>query len=120
MLTVVRGDQLVGAVVWLAPLNTPLAVGCALRELVRPVHPINAGVDVVLVAGTNLEDAGNPVVVRPLPRLVDGSARSSTFLSLDAGVVGDINEALAEILDAIDYSVKRGRLAINSGCRQCR
>ena len=78
-----------------------LAVVRPLRELIGPVHPINARIHVVFVASANLQDAGNPVVVRLLPRahrfVVVGG-----FLSLNARVVCDVDETLTEVFYSID------------------
>jgi hypothetical protein len=54
---------------------------------------------VVLVARADLEDAGNPVVIRLLPRV---HRLVVSFLALDAGVVRDVDEAFAKVLDPID------------------
>ena len=111
VLTVVGRDQLVQAVVWLAALDRLPAVVGALRELVGPVHPVDPGIHMVLVARADLQDAGHPVVVRLLPILhrlvvVDG------LLPLDAKVVGDVDEALAKVLDPINCAKKRTRVLV--------
>lgn len=91
-------DQLVLPVIWLSPVHDPLAIVCPRRQLVRPVHPINAGIDVVLIAGADLEDSGDPVIVR----LFGGLSRlAGVLLSFDGRVIGDKDEALAEVLDAV-------------------
>ena len=97
----VGGDQLVCAMVLLTPLNSLLAIVCAVRELVGPVHPVDAGIDVVLIAGTDLKNASNPVIVRLLPGL---HYLAGTLLSLNARVVCNVDESFAEILDPINCS----------------
>ena len=54
LLTVIRGDQLVHAVVRLAAPDRLLAVARSLRELIGPVHPVDARIYVVLVACADL------------------------------------------------------------------
>ena len=70
----------------LAALDGLLTIVCTMRELVWPVHPVDAGINVMLVACPNLQNTRHPVIVRLLPRL-DRS-----------------DKALAEVLDAVDCS----------------
>lgn len=62
--TVVGSNQLVMAVVWLTTACVFLALHRAFWKLLWPVHPIDAGIDVMLVTGTDLQDARNPIVLR--------------------------------------------------------
>jgi hypothetical protein len=62
----VGGDQLMHAVIWLAALDYLLAVMRPRRELLRPVHPVDPGIHVVLVARPDLQDAGDPIIIRLL------------------------------------------------------
>ena len=119
MLTVIRRDQLVHAVVLLTALNRFSAIVCSLRELVGPVHPIDSCIHVVLVACADFQDARNPVVVRLLPGLhrfvvIDG------FLALDAEVVRDVDEAFAEVLDSIHCASGQALLLVQRGLRPAR
>lgn len=98
--------------VWLATFDQPVAVASALRQLIWPVHPEDASVDVVLVAGADLENPGDPVVSRPF----EGSGLllvcvCQVLLPLDACIVGDEDEALAEIFDVVDWNAEDSRLA---------
>ena len=95
----VRRDQLMGAVVRLSALHPLLPVGRTRREVLRPVHPINPGVDMVLVAGANLQNARNPLILGPPSRTV---LRIGILLALDAGVVRHVDEAFTEVLGPID------------------
>lgn len=111
MLTVVGRDQLVHAVVWLAAVDYLLAVVRPLWELVRPVHPVDSRVNVVFVAGADLQDAGDPVVVglrHRVHRLIAG------FLALDAGVVCDVDEAFAKVFYSVDCATERTSLLVRS------
>lgn len=92
-------DQFVGAVVRLPALNPLLPVSRPRREVLRPVHPINPGVDVVLVAGADLQNARNPLVLGPPPRTV---LRIGILLALDAGIVRNVDEAFTKVLGPID------------------
>lgn len=108
----IRGDQLPGAMVWLAPFDKLVAVASVLRQLIWPVHPEDAGVDVVLVAGANLENAGNPVVGRPLEgRWLLSFSICKVLLPLDARIIGYEDKALTEILRVINWGARDGRLA---------
>lgn len=100
-LTMIGGNQLIHAVVWLPVLNCPSAIVGALWKLIGPVHPVNPGVDVVLITCTYLENTGNPIVIRLLPWLHRLTA-AHCLLPLDARVVGNVNETFAEVLDAVD------------------
>jgi hypothetical protein len=96
----------------LAPLDKLVAIASALRQLIWPIHPKDPGVDVVLVAGADLENAGNPVVGRPL----EGSwlfalCIGQVLLPLDARIVGHEDEALAKVLRVINCDAKDDRLA---------
>lgn len=46
--------------VWLATLHGLLAVNGTRRQLIRPVHPVNACIDMVLVGSSDLKDARYP------------------------------------------------------------
>lgn len=100
MLTMIRGNQLVHAMVLLAALDCFPPIMGSLRELVGPVHPVDSGIHVVFVARADFQDACNPVVVRLLPGL-HGFVVIDSFLALDAEVVRDVDEAFAEVLDPI-------------------
>ena len=98
----VRSNQLLGAMVRLAPADYFIAVLGSLGQLVGPVHPEYARVHVMLVACTDLQDARDPIVLRPLernrlPRLGIGKV----LLLFNASLVGHIDEALAKVLDVI-------------------
>jgi hypothetical protein len=54
LLTVIRRDQLVRAVVRLAALDRLLAVVRPLRELIGPVHPVDPRIHMMLVACADL------------------------------------------------------------------
>lgn len=64
----VRCDQLIPTMIRLSPLDRLLSVVGTSRQLIRPIHPIHTGVNMVLITRTNLEDSGYPVIVRFLPR----------------------------------------------------
>lgn len=95
----VRSDQLILAVVGLPAANIFLPVQSVWRQLIGPVHPVHAGVDMVLVAGADLEDASDPVVVRVCPRTW---LRLARLLALDGTRVCDKDVVVAEILGAVD------------------
>ena len=110
-LTVIRRDQLVHAVVRLAALDRLLAVVRPLRELIGPVHPVDTRIYVVLVACSDLQDTGNPVIARLLPLLhwvvvVDG------LLPLDAKVIRDVDKAFAKVLDPINCVIERTSMLV--------
>lgn len=50
------------AVIRLAAADGLPSISCRSGELVRPVHPKDARVDVLLIKGPDLQDPGNPVV----------------------------------------------------------
>lgn len=68
----IRSNQLILAMVGLATGDIFLAIERVCRQLIGPVHPVDSGVYMVLIASTYLEDSSNPVVVRlqPQPHLV--------------------------------------------------
>lgn len=96
--TVVRGDEFALPVVRLSATDILLPVECVGRQLVGPVHPIHASVDVVLITGTDLENAGDPVVIRVHSRRLLGLAG---FLPFDGALVCDKDVVVAEILCAV-------------------
>ena len=107
----IRRDQLVHAVVRLAALDRLLAVVRPLRELIGPVHPVDTRIYVVLVACSDLQDTGNPVIARLLPLLhwvvvVDG------LLPLDAKVIRDVDKAFAKVLDPINCVIERTSMLV--------
>ena len=98
--TVIRSHEFINPVVRLPTLNSLLAIECATWKLIWPVHPINTGIDMMLVAGTDLQNASNPVVI--------GSTLSDNLiafwvalLSVDGGLVRYINETFAVVLDTV-------------------
>ena len=96
----IRSHELVVPVVWLTALDNFLAIYCASWQLIRPVHPVNSGVDVVLIAGADFKDSGDPSFVgrtRLCLRVVD-----SSFPPLKTRFVGDIDEAFTVVLNPID------------------
>jgi hypothetical protein len=98
-LTVVGGDELIGPVVWLSARNVfPLVKG-ALGKLIWPVHPIDPGVNMMFVLGSNFEDAGNPVFLGLFPRLHGFSSASGP---VNRRAVRDEHEAFADVLDSVD------------------
>lgn len=101
-LTVVRRDNLGLAVVWLSALNVLLAVEGAGRQFIRPVHPADAGIDMVLVSCADLEDAGDPIVVLVRSRHCLGLAR---LLAYDGALVCDVDVVVAKVLLAVHWTV---------------
>lgn len=97
--TMIRSDQLIVAMVRLAALNSLFAVECSIREFVRPVHPINACIDVVLIGSTDLEDTRDPVIIA---LLVNTLAITLSFLLFNCYLVGNIDKAFTVILDTVD------------------
>lgn len=98
-LTVVGRNQLVLPVVWLPTADILLAIQCIARQLVRPVHPVDACVDVMLVACANLEDASHPIVLGVGSGAWLGLVR---LLALDGARVGDKDVVITEVLGAVD------------------
>lgn len=91
-------NQLVLAVIRLSPTNRSLPLLGALRQLVGPIHPIDTGIDVMLVARADFEDPSYPIIIRLLPRL---SRLAGFFLALDGRIVGDEDKAFAVVLDTV-------------------
>lgn len=75
-----------------------LAVLRAWGKLIRPVHPVDSGIDVVFVTGADFKDSRDPVVVGALPGL---HRIVGVFLALNRRAVGDKDEALAVVLDSV-------------------
>jgi hypothetical protein len=98
----IRGNQLIRAVVCLPTRHVLLPVLTALRKFVWPVHPVDSGIDMMFVARSYLENARDPVVVRFLPGVHRGLGVSDRLLAFNAGVVGDIYEAFTKVLDTVD------------------
>ena len=98
--TMIRSDQLIIAMVRLAALNGLFAVECSIREFVRPVHPINTRIDVVLIRSTDLEDTRDPVIIA---LLVNTLAVTLSLLLFNRYLVGNIDKAFTIILDTVDY-----------------
>jgi hypothetical protein len=97
--TVVGGDQFLSAVVRLATLHSLFAVMGSARQLIGPVHPVDAGVNVMLIGSTNLEDARDPVIIVLLKATF---AITLILLLLNGKLVGNLNEPFAVVLDAVD------------------
>lgn len=99
MLTVVGCDQLMLSVVWLASRNLFLAIQCSKRQLLGPIHPIDAGVYVMFVRGSHLQYSCHPVV-RLLGHLA--SPGGQRVLSFHSRLVRHVNKVLGVVFDAID------------------
>lgn len=102
----VRRNQLVLTVVRLATLNRPLSIYGAGRELIGPVHPVDTRVDVVLIGRPNLQDAGNPIIIRFAYGCRISCTRGSS-LALDGRLVRDEDKALAIVFGPINYGIQR-------------
>lgn len=101
-LTVVGRDQFILPMVGLTSLDALLSIDSTLRQLVWPVHPVDAGVDVVLIAGANLQNPSNPVIVTLSPwaeLLFVGEG----FLTLDGVLVCDEDVIITEVFRAVDW-----------------
>ena len=66
----VGSHELVHTMVGLAALDSFLPIVSTRRELIRPVHPVDSSIDMVLITGADLQYACYPVVVRLLSRLL--------------------------------------------------
>jgi hypothetical protein len=97
----VGGDQLVLPMVWLTTGYLFLPIQGTQRQLLGPVHPVDAGVYVMLVRGPNLEYPSHPVVGL-LGNL--GSTGGQGVLSFHGGLVRYIDKVFGIILDAVDYT----------------
>lgn len=95
----IRCDQLVGSMIPLSPLNKLFPVLRTSWQFVRPIHPVDARIHVVLVARSDLKNSCDPIVVRLLPRL---ERFAWILLPFDRRAVGHKYEAFAPILDAVD------------------
>ena len=100
-LTVVGRDQFILPMVGLASRNCLLSIDGALWQLIWPVHPVDASVDVVFITRANLQNPGNPVVVTlsPWAELLLVCER---FLTLDSILVGDKDVIVTEVFRAVD------------------
>jgi hypothetical protein len=67
-------------------------------ELIRPAHPVYPDVNVVLVAGADLEDPSDPVVVRVLY----GFLSFTGPLPLDTRIVSDIYKVSTNVLNTFN------------------
>lgn len=82
--------------VGLTSLDGLLSINSTLRQFVRPVHPVHASVDVVLIARANLQNPSNPVIVTLSPwaeLLFVGEG----FLTLDGVLVRDKDVVVTEV-----------------------
>ena len=98
--TVVGCHELINSMVRLPALNRLLAVDCSRWKLIRPIHPVDPGINVMFVTRTYLQDACYPVVVGLfswLERVLVGNR----LLSLDSRFVCDVYEALTEVFDLV-------------------
>lgn len=100
VLTVIGSDELILTVIGLATFNRPLAINCISGQLVGRIHPIDAGIDMVFVGCSDLENTGNPVVIG-FSGLAGTFGVGSRLLSLDGRVIGHIDKTLAVVFDAI-------------------
>ena len=92
--------QLVTPMIRLPALDIFLPILGARGQLIGPIHPVNSGIYVMFVDGTDLENPGNPIIVRSLPRL---HRFVWVLLSLNCRAVGDEDEAFAVVLDPVHY-----------------
>lgn len=100
-LTVVGRDQFILSMVGLTSLDGLLSINSTLGQFIRPVHPVHASVDVVLIARAYLQNPGNPVIVTLSPwaeLLFVGEG----FLALDGVLVGDKDVVVTEVLRPVD------------------
>ena len=86
----IGSDQFVLAVIWLASGDRLLAISGALGQFVWPVHPVHASIHMVLISGSDLEDARDPIdLVSNLPAVMtacsmpDGYGRYSKTSKLN-------------------------------------
>lgn len=89
-------DQFVLSMVGLTSLDGLLSINSTLRQFVRPVHPVHASVDVVLIARANLQNPSNPVIITLSPwaeLLFVGEG----FLTLDGVLVRDKDVVVTEV-----------------------
>jgi hypothetical protein len=99
---VIRRDELINSVVGLSPSGISLSVASVIGQFVGPVHPVDSGIDMMLIASSDLENARNPILLRLLPVHDLGGVA----WSVDSGAVGDKDEALTKVLDAIDCGAR--------------
>lgn len=83
----------------LATLDCFLAVNSARRQFVGPVHPINACIDMALIGRSNLENARDPFIIVYFEAIFTIVLE---LLMFDYCLVGNKDEALAIVLDAIN------------------
>lgn len=92
--------------VWLPAFGKFFPIYSVFRELVRPIHPIDAGVYVMLVAGSNLKNPRNPILIGV--RLDQGlTLVFSCFDALNGRLVRNEDETLAEIFYPVYCMVER-------------
>lgn len=109
----VGSNQLIHAVIGLTTRNMFLAINRIWWQLIRPVHPVDAGVDVVLIAGAYLEDSRNPAIIGFRPRtelfpIVHG------LLALNGVLVRDEDVVVAKVFGLIHWARDSVSLAHNS------
>lgn len=94
-------DQFILSMVGLTSLDGLLSIKSTHGQLVWPVHPINARVDVMLIARANLQNPSNPVIVTLSPR-AELLFVGERFLTLDGVLVGDEDVVVAEVFRSVD------------------
>lgn len=87
--------------VGLTALDALLAINSTLWQLVWPVHPINAGVDVVLIASADFQNASHPVIIT-LSSWAELLFVGEGFLTLDGVFVRDEYVVVTEVFGTVD------------------
>lgn len=100
----IGGDQLIHTVIRPPAPRLAPAIASISWKLIRPVHPVDSGIDVVFIACSNLQDICNPMVVDlvGLHRLVIAYSP----LTLDARLVCNVEEASYRVLHPMHYRTK--------------
>lgn len=96
----VRSNELIKPVIGLTTRDIFLSIKCVRRQLIGPVHPIDAGIDVVLIASTYLKDSCNPVIVRFCPRY-HLFPIGSRFLALDGALIRNEDVVVAKVFGTV-------------------
>jgi hypothetical protein len=94
-------DQLPCAVIRLTALDKLISITGSFWKLIRPVHPVDSGKDVMFVLRPDFQYASYPVIFR-LPTRFDASSFGCGFLPFYGRVIGHSDVTIGEILRAVD------------------
>lgn len=103
----IRRDQFATAVVRLPTPSILFPIHAVFGKFVGPVHPINTGVYMVLVGGSDLENSCNPVLFAAEHGSPGRLLAFQSFMALNGELVGDVYKIFIVVFDTVYFTIQR-------------